>query len=384
MSGTSLSFMGWVIRNMATSWIVLKETNSMTVVGLVGALPSFVVLIVAPIGGSLSDKIDKTTLLIIGKGVAALASVLLAVCIIFYSSPLIITLCLFLALIAIGNGIELAANQNLFIDIVGEQNILRANSVGTFFNNLCNIIGPLIGSVLINSYSVFSLLWFFALTNFITLLLISLLRITPKAKDNADSDYTFSEGLKYINANSNLKILLLLGSTLMFWGFTQPILPKIADSILKIGGSGYGVLLAAGGLGGIFGAIFSGIFSHKIRNSKTLIISLFGNTVFMILFAFSSNYILSVILLAGTGFFASIWFLILTVLVQLTPSYEYRGRVVGLFHSILSLLGIGFILGGILGDIIGIKTALIAPYVAWFLIHFLVFLKSKEFRNLVI
>ena len=104
----------------------------------------------------------------------------------------------------------------------------------------------------------------------------------------------------------------------------------------------------------------------------------------MIFFAYSNNYILSILLTAGCGFFASIWFLILTVLVQLTPPKEYRGRVIGIFHAILSLLGIGYILGGVLGDLVGIKTALITPYLMWFFIHLIVYLKSSEFRKLKI
>ena len=51
--------MGFQVRNMVQSWLVLEMTDSTLLVGLVNAIPAFVLLIFSPIGGALADRYNK-------------------------------------------------------------------------------------------------------------------------------------------------------------------------------------------------------------------------------------------------------------------------------------------------------------------------------------
>jgi hypothetical protein len=49
------AFVGFTVRNMGQAWLVLEETDSAFMVGLVNAMPALVLLILSPVGGVLAD-----------------------------------------------------------------------------------------------------------------------------------------------------------------------------------------------------------------------------------------------------------------------------------------------------------------------------------------
>ena len=67
---------------------------------------------------------------------------------------------------------------------------------------------------------------------------------------------------------------------------------------------------------------------------------------------------------------------------QTLPDDNHKGRVVGLFFTFIQLYGLGFIIGGALGDTIGINPTIFIGSSCLIAVHVICYLVSKNFRSL--
>src|SRR5208283_2216204 len=65
ISGQSVSLVGTWMQMTAQSWLVLTLTHSSTALGLVVAAQTLPVLLLAPYGGVIADRVDKRRLMIV-------------------------------------------------------------------------------------------------------------------------------------------------------------------------------------------------------------------------------------------------------------------------------------------------------------------------------
>ena len=135
-------------------------------------------------------------------------------------------------------------------------------------------------------------------------------------------------------------------------------------------------------------AVARGRFSKRkaevsdIRNSKAIVICITGYSLTLIGLAFSKSILLSGIFLGLGGFFHVIWFTVIIILLQTLPDDNHKGRVVGLFFTFIQLYGLGFIIGGALGDTIGINPTIFIGSSFLIAVHVICYLASKNFRSL--
>ena len=64
-AGQSISLVGTWMQMTAQSWLVLTLTHSSTDLGLVVALQTLPVLLLAPYGGVIADRVDKRRLMVV-------------------------------------------------------------------------------------------------------------------------------------------------------------------------------------------------------------------------------------------------------------------------------------------------------------------------------
>ena len=127
---------------------------------------------------------------------------------------------------------------------------------------------------------------------------------------------SLKEGLRYSFNNINIRILLILAVNFFFWGVSQPLIPKIARDILKVGESGYGILIAAEGIGWMLGSILLPLYPKLFRNSKSIVICITIYALSMIILVISSNFVLSIISLIVGGVFHVLWWTVIIILLQ--------------------------------------------------------------------
>ena len=87
-------------------------------------------------------------------------------------------------------------------------------------------------------------------------------------------------------------------------------------------------------------------------------------------------------MLAIGGFFHVIWFTVIIILLQTIPDDNHKGRVIGLFFTFIQAYGLGYILGGLMGESIGIIPTLFIAAIIPVIIHLVCYGASREFRTL--
>lgn len=386
MLANGLAFFGWVIRNYLVNWWVLEKTDSTTMVGLVAAAPTLTVLFTAPLGGQLADKFSRKKIFLLARCLSVILFfiVALSIHIDFFALPIVI-LC-FLG-IGVQAGIEVPAARNLILDVATFKFLTLGNSLMEFTNQALSTLGPPIIAIFFTSIENTELFFSMPAVQLISVLFAFLFYINfkePKDEEEnkAPENKTLLDGVRYSYNFINIRILLILTSNMFFWGLTQPLIPRIAKDVLNSGSSGYAILLSAGALGAMAGSIILPLAQSTFRNSKSIVMCISAYSLTLIGLAFSKSIILSGIILAIGGFFHLIWFTVIIILLQTLPDKKHKGRVVGLFFTVLQLYGIGFIVGGALGDYIGTNLTIYIASISLVIVHLGCFASSSAFRSL--
>ncbi|MCI0804248.1 MAG: MFS transporter, partial [Chloroflexi bacterium] len=124
------TFAGYQVRTMAQAWIVLEETGSETLMGLVSAMPGIAIISISLIGGALADRTERWQLLWRTK--VAIASMALLTAVLLTADVLewwhLISISLMTgAMFAMHNPTSFA----FAVDVVGRDRLVAASSLNT-------------------------------------------------------------------------------------------------------------------------------------------------------------------------------------------------------------------------------------------------------------
>ncbi len=372
---------GYNIRQMAQAWLVLDLTNSSLKAGLVNAMPSIAVF-TSLYGGAVLDRGDRRSVLIWAR-VALTALILI-------SAVLVSTRVIeWWHLIIVGLGLSLAftfhdpANQSFAMDVVGRDRLMNAVSLSTIIANVAGIAAPAVGGALI----ALGISWAFWLL--VGIYAVSFLSVLPVRVKTAHVVPTRSiiadmrEGLKYAGRSPTIRWLLALSSCFMFMGVSAAIVPIFAKNVFDVGAVGYGYMATSQGAGSFAGAVLL-TFAGEARRPGLLI---FGNLIVsgaaLVLLAVAPWYWLVFPALFVLGMTQAITFITLPTSLQRQSAPEMRGRIMGLFFMVVTLLQLGWLIGGALNTVIGTRQTAMAAAAGTFALTLVVFGRSKTLRQLV-
>ena len=133
--GQALSLIGTWMQVVAQSWIVLTMTGSSVAVGIVVALQTAPVLLLAPYGGVVADRADKRKL----------ALGLLMV----FSAARFWEVCALALLLGLNRSFEVPTRQSFILEMVGRDSVRNAIRLNLVIVNSAPAIGPAIAGFLI-------------------------------------------------------------------------------------------------------------------------------------------------------------------------------------------------------------------------------------------
>lgn len=381
----ALAFFGWVARNYLVNWWVLEKTNSTTMVGLVAAAPTLTSMIAASFGGQLADKYSRKSIFLIIRCFSIVIFFLVALVIHYDFYAIIIVIVCFLAM-GVQGGIEVAAARNLILDVATFKFLTVGNSILEFTNQILSTAGPPLIAIFFTSIE--NTMIFFTmpavqiLSTLFALLFFLSFKEDPADTDSNNKNKSLMDGVRYAYNYTNIRVLIILTCTMFFWGITQPLIPKIARDVLNSGSSGYAILLSCGAIGAMLGSIVLPLAPKIFRNSKAIFACITIYSISLILFAFSKSILISGVILALGGFAHLMWFTVIIIMLQTLPDKDHKGRVIGLFFTVIQLYGLGLIVGGFMGDSIGTTPTLIFAAISLVTVHLVCFAVSPKFRQL--
>ncbi len=248
------------------------STLFLSLMSTVASLPFFLFTLPA---GALADVVDKRKLLWVMNVWLAVAAGLLAL---FGSlrvlNPYIILICIFI--IGIGFAFNAPAWTAIIPELVSNEELPSAATLGGLQLNISGILGPAIGGMLL---PLIGANWVFAL-NAVGFLVVILAILQWKRKEKPSKlplenfFEAFSIAIRYVRYAPRIQIVLARNILFAFFVALIPaLIPVVGLKELKLTAAGCGILFSSMGVGSVFGAIFVVPWVRAHLSSNMLIVT---------------------------------------------------------------------------------------------------------------
>ena len=372
-NGQAVSQLGNQAFAIAMAFWTLEATGSASLMGLLLAVSSLPLVLLAPIGGAVADRFSRIRIVVACDVISGLLSLVIAAALLSgrCSRPAIVAL-LFVSGLA-GGVIAAFFLPALAAAIPGlgpAERLAAANSLSQFSGQIASLVGQATGGILYHLMGAARLFLFDGLTFFYCAGSEALVRLPPgpprAAQGVAASVRQFRadlrEGFAYMRGTPGVLGFIAGTATFNFMSTAVfVLLPFFVRINLRSGAEWYGFLLAAISCGVMAGFVCAGLVRVSgAARGRFLAALILAAPVPILITGFLHAPILA---LAGAFVLGVVIGLInvnLTTLLQLTTPEALRGRVLGLWTSLsASLTPLGMALGGFAGDLTGKNIPLV-------------------------
>lgn len=337
---------------LVRGWLVYELTGSPRALGLVAAAMGIALMLFAPLGGVVADRVDKRNLIVAAQSAGGLLALVIAILI---STGAIMLWHLVVASVLSGIiwAFSLPARQAIIPELVEKHRIMNAVAISSGAMHLSRVVFPALGGLLMSTLGTAGAYYVVVVCYMVAVAL--LLRVPAvgggAVEASASMGFHLAEGLNYIRRSPVLVALLLMAVVPIMFGMPyQMLMPVFAEDVLDVGARGLGFLMAAVGLGALAGSLVVaslGDFRHKgllLLGSALL----FGVT--LILFTQSANFYLSLLILLCVGVVNTAYLSVNNTLLQTNVEGQVRGRVMSIYVMTFGLNGVGVLLVGELAE----------------------------------
>jgi MFS family permease len=355
-----LSMVGhWSAFNMQTitnSLLAYRITGSGTILGVVALGNALPTLLLCPFGGVVADRMSKKILLQISQAAAVLVTVIIGLTLLTgYMSPAHPDSWWVLLITSIFSGIVFAftvpARQSLIPELVDRAHLMNAISLNTMGMNLFRLVSPAIAGFLIDAVSFEFAYFIMAGLFFMGMVFTAFIPNTPLASVRYNHPLDdIKQGLQYVRVNDIILFILSFDFVVvLFFMPFQNLLPIFTEDILKVGATGLGIFMSVFGAGALLASILlASLFIP--RQGLVHLISTMVLSLTLLAFAFSANWLLSLVLIFIIGMSQTGHLTTGMTLTQSLTESQYMGRVMSLLLMTWGLSGLGTFFAGILSD----------------------------------
>lgn len=375
---------GWQI------YEITKDPLSLGLIGLVEAIPAMSVTLYAGYLVDISNRRNIILITYIGLLLSAIALTFST----FDSYQTFIkeagisrTAPIYLAIFVTGlaRGFLAPANFAFMSQIVSKEEMPSAVTWNSSNWQVATIGGPALAGLLYGflgitiTYSIQTVLVLFSI---VFCLLIEAKPVPPKS-DRLPIGQSLKEGIQFVFGNELIISAISLDLFAVLFGGAVALLPIFASDILHVGAEGLGFLRSAPAIGSVLMMFLITYRPVKRNAGGVLLWSVAGFGLCMIAFALSTNFWLSLLVLALSGAFDSISVIIRSTLLQTLTPENMKGRVsavnsifigssneIGAFESGAAAKLMGVVPSVIFG---GCMTLLVVAVTGW---------KAKKLRKL--
>jgi MFS family permease len=329
--GQSTSLIGTWMQSVAQSWLVFTVTHSAAAIGFVLALQTLPVLLLAPYGGVIADRVDKRRFLIILQSLMGVQALVLGVLVVT-QSVMFWEICVLALVLGLNNCFETPTRQAFMLEMVGSEQLRNAVSLNSTMVNAARVVGPAVAGLLIATAGV-GVCFLVNAVSFVAVV-YSLTSMDPKTlKPSPPTQRArgqLREGLRYVGAEPRLWVPLVMAGIvgMLAWEF-QVTLPVVAKQTFGGNAATYGFLTAAMGFGAVFGGLFTATRGRTGLRTMTYAAAGFG--VGMLCVALAPTLAIGFVAMAVTGFAAICFMATGNATLQLEATPSMRGRVMALW-----------------------------------------------------
>lgn len=355
------SFTGTWIQGTAQGWLVYRLTESAFFLGAVhfaGAIPA---LFLAPIAGVVADNFKRQNILIATQALCLLHGI--AITALYFTGIINEWHVLYLSiLLGIANAFDMTARQSFVPSLIAKEDLTNAIALNSSMFNTARMLGPAAAGFIIASYGEGICFLLNAISYIPIFIFISTVSVKKQViKKSEDAIAHLKEGVKFAWDHKALRALLMLVGAFSFWGvaFTT-LLPIFSDQILHKGSEGLGLLSAFSGVGAVCGGLFLASRKKVIGIKRIIASSSISTSICLMIFSYSTNFLLSSLMMLISGFGFIIIFAGSNTMLQALSPDHLRGRIISLFSTMLiGMYPIGSLISGFLGQQLGVQAAVL-------------------------
>lgn len=353
--------LGQGMQQVLLGWLVYNMTGSAGMVGVIFAMRNAPSLVVGFAAGSITDRLDRRTLLrmsAFGTALAALAMALL----LFTGQLTVWQLMLATFFVGILQAFYLTARQVYVYDMVGAAGAMQGISLIFLAQRLGEAVGALLVGGLIQRWGPGPSFLAMSLTFGGGALALYWLRhpgqSAPQSRETMGQNLL--NYLRALKSNRLMGSLMLTTAVAEILGFShQVMLPVLAEEVLHVGPAGLGVLTAFRSVGGALGVLALAIMGQVRRRGLMLLVvlALFGGG--QVLLAQAADFWLAALFVTLINVMASATDALHQTLLQLSVPNEQRGRAMGSWMVGIGTGPLGQLEVGHLAELTSARVALL-------------------------
>lgn len=380
--GQLVSVTGLWMQTVAQGWLILQLTGSPFYLGLAAAARSVPVLLLVIPAGIAADRFDKRRIIITTNVIATLASGLMGVLAIIgvIDVPTVLVIA---AILGVTNAFELPARQSYVSELVGTRFVANAIALNSLLFNAARVVGPALAGILVAVVGPGWAMLVNSISYVPVMIGLVLIRHAHVPRPVVRAGAALLEAVRYLRAEPRLAHLfpLLAAQTVLASG---PLI--LAPSLARDLGQeaeGLGVLLAATGIGAVFGGLRLAATSERSSRWRILLIAGLALAAGNIGVVLSGSYAIALLCFAVQGWGMVTFNASSNTLIQTITPQRLRGRIMSLYALVLlGLMPAGGILLGAIADELSSAAALAIGGAAYGAIIVAGFAMSRSLRRL--
>jgi MFS family permease len=350
--GSLFSSSGQWIQQVSIGWLTYTLTGSPFLLGLVNGLRALPLLLLGPFGGVAADRLDRKRLMLTTQLFLMTVTAIFAT-IIFTGHAHVWNIVVFSLLTGVAWAFNMPVRQSVVPNLVPRSALMNAMALNSAGFNLTRVVGPSLAGLLIAAVGIAGNFYLQALAYVGVASMVWMMHIPPRttAPQEVSVRQHLAEGARFVWRHPTLRMQMALALVPVVIGLPYiSLMPIFAKDVLHVGPGGFGLLMAAPGLGAVLGTLSIASVRDVRRKGLLLFGSLIALGATLTVFSQSRSFLLSLVLLVLIGAFQMTYMTTNQTVVQLTTPDELRGRVMGIYMLNQGLLPFGSLLAGILAD----------------------------------
>jgi MFS family permease len=351
------SQIGTWMQTVGAQWLLVDEPNAATLVSLVQTAMMLPILMFAVPAGVLADSLDRRRMLIVVQLFqAAVGAFLAALAFVGQLTPALLLTLTFV--LGCGSAMTIPTYQALIPELVPRSQLHAASGLGAISMNVARAVGPAAAGVLVAQVGPAAV---FALNTATLVVFAGVLLLWRRRPADSEQDpepfvAALRAGGRFVRHSPAMRRFLLRVSLFVLPAVALwALLPLVASNRLHMSAGGYGVLLAALGVGAVAGALVMPRIRNRATDNQLLLFSTLVYAAALAVVALVPNPVIVALALVPAG---TAWMAVLAnvnAIVQLFLPRWVRARGLGAYQLVFfGGQAIGSFLWGLLADAIGL------------------------------
>lgn len=353
-----VSFSGTWMQQLAQGWLVLELTGSGTALGTVLAFQFLPMLLLAPLGGVIADRLDKRRLMMVTQSLAGALALTLGVLTLTGVTELWMVYALAGAL-GIITAIDNPARQTFVTELVGLDHLTNAITLTSVVINGARALGPAVGGVLIATLGIGQCFIANAVSYVFVVAALSFIDrtqmfTTPRVEPEKGQ---LRQGLAYAwrtpQLRAPLAMLAVCGLFLFEFNVTFPLL---ADHTFDTGPTGLAIMETLFGIGAVGGGLY--VAASGAPSTARLLTFTVAGSALMLLLAIAPTSLIAYVIVPFIGAALIGMLAVANATLQTTAEPHLRGRVMALWGvAVMGTTPIGAPIVGWVGEHVDPRAA---------------------------